>query len=213
MAAALSWPESSTLLWPQMQTATDSKHHAQAFFFISSSFTKCNYRTFCKLAPTLYDNKGQYNVKTLRMYHITPTVHCVVEFFSCVSPCCGTAVKLHRYRWPHSEHYTPHLPLQACYMKCPFRQLALSSSTLCIEHTHTAKRCTSSQFSPSLVCFYCIFIVFFQVGVNLFSLLECFYFENVKVVVQRHFNVSEERDTTHLVRQLNQSKCLLTLGF
>lgn len=58
------------------------------------------------------------------------------SFSSCAAPRGGTAVKLGRHRWPSSEHYTPHLPLQACYMKCPFRQLALSSSTLCSQHTH-----------------------------------------------------------------------------
>lgn len=131
-------------------------------------------------------SRGQYNVKTLRMYHITPTVHCVVEFFSCVVPCGGTAVKLRRHRWPHLEHYTPHLPLQACYMKCPFRQLVLSSSTLRIEHTKQKHAHLRSSVPPWCAFLWFLFFFFLRGSWSFFMWMEYFYFENVKVAVQRH---------------------------
>lgn len=84
---------------------------------LSPSASKGN---FCKPKPTLATSlcsQGQYNVKPFRMYHITPTVHHhrVMRSFSAgLAPFGGggTDVKL----LPHLEHYTPHLPLQACYV-------------------------------------------------------------------------------------------------
>lgn len=109
---------------------------------------------------------------------------CHTQALSGVAPRSGTNVKLLRHRRPHLEHYTPHLPLLACYMKCPFRQLALSST--CLECAHSKNMHFFAVQSQSFVLsvfflfffglFACLFYFWFKWELVFFSLSWFFFF-------------------------------------
>lgn len=136
------------------------------------------------------------------MYHNSPSAHCVTH-------CGATALsQMATFRTLYTLSASSSL------------QHEVSIQTACIvilhvvhwAHTHTANTCTSSLFSPSLV-FFILFFFFSSGSWSFFNFSECFYFENVKVVLQSHFNVSEENLTTGLFCQLNQSKMSCHVGF